>query len=517
MAVTLGQTQISGISIPVGDISGNVVTTQYLDANGTKPNITYISRCGHNSLFILADGILYSTAATAGSFGNATTGRGLSGTQPQNGLESLKQVPIPTTYPIVQVGAGYHCFAFALDSAGNLFTWGTNSSGQCGNGTVAAIPTPILVATGVVKVYDDPSNGSFDVTNSRLFILKTDGYVYGTGYNGYGALGIGSTTNASVFTRIKQVGGVDFAANSIVSLWNLGSIYGMTMLQTTDGHIWVAGYNGYGQLGIGSVTSATYFTDTSGAWNGGDYTMVIRKVGGTWGWYDNVTVTAYGTTIVWASNPSGVHSIRSSGFNAWGSIGNNTVTQQNSPVAITVGTGLIADMATFGGGPCSVHVLLTNGALYAWGYNGLGQLGVNDTVQRNLPTVVFASGIRRLLHHGFNGYSQPHYALAFIEDTSGIIYASGYNGCGQLGVGDATQRNVFTKCLISDCAPKVPDSIKFLGQTMSQPAQTAMFAVTSDNTIYGWGVNNQYSITRQSTNHVYAPLHFTLEKGERRY
>ena len=518
MAVTLGSNQISGLVTPTGDISGNVVTSQYMELNATRPNVTFISRCGHNSLFILADGIMYSTSASAGVYNNNTTGRGLSGIATGYGLDGMKQVPVPTTYPIASAGGGWHGVAWALDTAGQLFTWGINTVGQCGNGTVAAIPNPILVATGVVKVYDDPSNGSYDVNYNRLFILKTDGYVYAAGYNGYGQLGIGSTTNASVFTKIVQTGGISFPANSIVSLWNLGSVYGMTIAQTTDGHIWVCGLNNYGQLGLGSTANASFFTDTSGVWNGNDYTMVIQKVGGGWGYLDSAA-QSHGTVLMWLKNPGGTDILRTCGSNVWGGIGDGTAVNITTPKAptITLGTNVIADIATCGGGPVTIHVLLTSGALWGWGYNSYGQLGVNSVATVSTPTQIFASGVRRLLHHGLNGYNYSYFAQSIIELTDGSIYVTGYNGVGQLGVGDATQRQVFVPCLINNYIRKVPGAVKFIGHSQVQSQHDVFVAVTANNTIYAWGVNNYNGVTIQTTNHVYYPVQFTLNKGKRNY
>ena len=515
MAVTLNQNQISGIVISAGDVSGNVITTEYMESSATRPNITYVSNFGHNSLFILADGVVYSTSGTQGHSNN-TTGRGTGGTTQSYGLDGLKQVPIPTSYPIVQVGGGYYAYAFALDSAGQLFTWGVNSVGTCGVSTVTQIPYPVLAATGVVKVYDDPSNGNYDQTSTRLFILKTDGYVYGTGYNGLGALGINSTTNVSVFTKILQTGGISFPANSIRSLWNLGTLYGMTVIQTTDGHIWVAGYNGYGQLGIGSTTNATLFTDTSGAWNGGDYTQVLQKVGGGFGYYDTAANSSC-TCVMWMANPSGVHLIKTCGCSTWGSLGNGGVTQVNStPYTVNVGTGTIADIATTGGGPLTIHVLKSDGTLYGWGHNGLGEVGIGTTAATPSPTIV-NTGVNRLFMHGFTNHTYSYRVTMFMEKTDGTIWCTGWNGNGELGVGDITQRNGWTLALINAYIPMVAGYIKFCTSYQATSGATVTLVVTGNNTIYAWGYNGTSAVTWQSATNALYPMEFALPRGERTY
>jgi alpha-tubulin suppressor-like RCC1 family protein len=64
------------------------------------------------------------------------------------------------------------------------------------------------------------------------------------GYNGYGQLGNGSTTNRSTPVVVSGVRNVrDIAAGTV-----------HTLLLLDDGTVRAVGYNGYGQLGDGSTT-----------------------------------------------------------------------------------------------------------------------------------------------------------------------------------------------------------------------------------------------------------------------
>ncbi|MBY9081309.1 RCC1 domain-containing protein, partial [Paenibacillus sp. CGMCC 1.18879] len=71
--------------------------------------------------------------------------------------------------------------------------------------------------------------------------------------------------------------------------------------------------------------------------------------------------------------------------------------------------------------------LKSDGSVWAWGYNGGGQLGDNSTTQRSVPVQV--TGLTEVTAiAGGNNHS-----LALKSD--GSVWAWGYNGGGQLGDG----------------------------------------------------------------------------------
>ena len=80
-------------------------------------------------------------------------------------------------------------------------------------------------------------------------------------------------------------------------------------------------------------------------------------------------------------------------------------------------------------GGCHTLALTEAGALYAWGYNDYGQLGIGNTVDQNAPVKI----------EGFDGdaikqiVTGAHHTLALTE--AGALYAWGDNQYGQLGIG----------------------------------------------------------------------------------
>ncbi|MZG88400.1 RCC1 repeat-containing protein, partial [Staphylococcus aureus] len=75
--------------------------------------------------------------------------------------------------------------------------------------------------------------------------LKSDGTVWAWGYNGYGQLGDGSTTNRS--TPVQVSGLTDVIA--------IAGGYYHTIALKSDGTVWAWGHNEGGQLGDGSTTN----------------------------------------------------------------------------------------------------------------------------------------------------------------------------------------------------------------------------------------------------------------------
>lgn len=75
----------------------------------------------------------------------------------------------------------------------------------------------------------------------------------------------------------------------------------------------------------------------------------------------------------------------------------------------------------------------TNGALYSTGYNNYGQLGLNDTANRNSFTLV-SSGWNIISYQELPKFGGGSYhSLSVLLNES--LYATGYNNYGQLGLG----------------------------------------------------------------------------------
>jgi alpha-tubulin suppressor-like RCC1 family protein len=78
-------------------------------------------------------------------------------------------------------------------------------------------------------------------------------------------------------------------------------------------------------------------------------------------------------------------------------------------------------------------LLLETGEVYARGYNGLGQLGLGDTRSRNSWQRVAVPGVVRTI------VASAYHSFLHLE--TGEVYACGDNDYGQLGLGDYQSRS----------------------------------------------------------------------------
>lgn len=501
-------TKVLSGSLATGFISGNTTAMTFnapvdvLKANSIRMNgITKLSKAGgYNAFLMLHNNTVYTCGGNQGTYNTYCLGRGTS--YPNNmGFDSMRSVAFPNeSGTIIDAGlsSGY-AFAYALFANGNLYTWGYNGYGQCGLGHTSQVYVPTLAATGVTNVYVHPSNGDYGL-NSKTIIRKTDGYLYATGYNGNGQLGLGDTTNRSSFTQITSLG------TSILSCWNMGSDYGCIVVQKSDYTIWVAGYNGYGQLGTNDTTTYSTPQNVTTNWGGGSNKTLVKVFGGFGRHYGSGA-----DALSWMGmliDDGTTNFVRTAGYGGNGAVGNGGTSNYSLPQSPNYGTGRIADVAGGSGGIGHVHLLKTDGSLWAWGYNGYGQLGVGDTTNRNSP-VLIGSGYSALMSDCLTNEVYCYYAQTFVRKTDGSLWSCGYNGYGMLGVGDTSDRSSFTRVLLPN---------NFITSDMgwyptSYPVMS-FIALSSDGRLYAWGHNSAYAISGEGyTGNITSPIQIRLPLG----
>ena len=154
------------------------------------------------------------------------------------------------TSGITDIAAGY-IQACAVKN-GAAYCWGYNTSGQLGDGTATQRATPVAVSPTTEATPTTFSSGVIDVENSETdpastCITKQTGKIYCTGYNGYGQLGNGNTTQQSVPAPATQLAGSVTAAS-----------FGQNHLCVINGgKVSCVGYNADGEFGNGTTANST--------------------------------------------------------------------------------------------------------------------------------------------------------------------------------------------------------------------------------------------------------------------
>ncbi|PKL30786.1 hypothetical protein CVV43_05370, partial [Candidatus Saccharibacteria bacterium HGW-Saccharibacteria-1] len=324
-----------------------------------------------------------------------------------------------TTFKQIASGAEHSC---GLTKQGLIYCWGNNSYGQLGNASSTVSTKPVQVDTSgvlqnksIVKIAVGGYSGTYGVSVA----IDSNGKVYSWGYNGYGQLGNGTTTSSNVPVEVNSIGTLSGKAIKDIS----AGPFHVTAL-STENKLYSWGYNAQGQLGNNSTTNSSLPVAvlSTGALLNKNITKVKSSS------HYTVALDSDGKAYAW-------------GYNAFGQLGDNSTTNRLAPVAVNV-AGVLAgknlvDIAAENHDSGYGHTLAadSDGAVYAWGYNGYGQLGNNSTANSLVPVTVTNTGAlsgRKIVSvaAASNAGSVGH-SLAM--DDNGDVYGWGYNGYGQLG------------------------------------------------------------------------------------
>ncbi len=379
----------------IGQLGIGNTTTQLAPVNTGQTNVVYLSAFYRNSIIVKSTD--YDIYCSTGDNGNGQIGDETYTNKTVFTCVDLTPTVISgLSFPASKVTSGYQHTA-AIRNDGSLWAWGYNGQGQLGDGTTTNKNYPVKVgsATNWVQV----SGGYYHTA-----AVRSDGTLWTWGYNGYGQLGDGTTTNRSTPVQVPGTNWVKVDCG----------IYHTVALKS-DGTLWAWGYNFYGQLGNGTTTNSAgpvQISSFSGWLNvsaGGYHTLAVKGDGSLWSW----------------------------GYNGYGQLGDGTTADRAVPGPVSgVTANTIVDVSA---GFNHSAVVLTNGSVLTWGYNGNGQLG-NGTFT-NSATAVSAAGISTAVEVEA---SENH---TLIRLSNGTLRACGYNGNGALGDGTTTTRNTPVTCV----------------------------------------------------------------------
>lgn len=135
--------------------------------------------------------------------------------------------------------------AGALTSAGVVYDWGIDSSGQLGKAGATYSDVPVRVkirdTSPVTQYVQGGSNGG----NGQSMVMLADGSLYAWGNDAWSQLGDGDTTPRHTPKQIQPPSGVTYRT--------LASGGATSYAIDTQGNVWAWGQDSYGQVGNGKA------------------------------------------------------------------------------------------------------------------------------------------------------------------------------------------------------------------------------------------------------------------------
>ena len=408
---------------------------------GALTNWSMVSICVNAVLATKTDGTLWAWGDNYG---------GYLGLSDRTTRSSPTQVGTLTTW--AKVACGYsHTIAVKTD--GTLWSWGRNNYGQLGLGDITDRSSPVQV--GTLTTWARPTCAS-----QSTFIIKTDGTAWACGYNAGRILGTNNTVDTAT-SSVVQIGSLttwkyissgaqhSLALKTDGTLWGWGSGYWNNIDPTTN-------VNGYASpILISSLTTWSQIVACAYSSSGN---QVSGAIGTRYSWGKNSvgqlgTVTTLSLGLSNTSSPvqvgalttwTQVSSARRStlaiqtngtlwswGDNYTGSLGLGL--PSSAVISSPQQVGTLTTWKQVSANENLVAAIKTDGTLWTWGANAVGQTGLNNIIPSSSPVQVGALT-------NWKQVSTSNTSFVALK-TDGTMWTCGDNSSGQLGIGSIVSRS----------------------------------------------------------------------------
>lgn len=379
-----------------------------------------------------------------------------------------------------EIASGEH--AVLLKSDGTVWTWGNNTYGQLGNGTIAQSlePVQVLDTNGVDKLKDVIGVAS---GLHHSVALKKDGTVVTWGYNAHGELGEGTKGHQSIPKYV-----IDEQGNKLTGIIKISAGNYHTVALKEDGTVWTWGNNSYGQLGVNNFVAKPYAVQVKDTTGKGFLANIADVSAGA----EN-TVALTHDKEVWAW-----------GYNYYGQLGTGSATRGSNAASRSLPTprkSNITGVDQIMCGTYHVTVIKEDGTIWGWGYNGHGELSQGTTTEYYLNPVQMKldadTYLKDVVDMGRARFS-VHFKL-----KDGTVLGVGYNGCGQLGNNEIADTVIYPVEMKNVYGETYNDKFMYLGK--GNAANTSYF-IRKDGTIFGTGTQSQNRMLNTRTTNITTPL-----------
>ena len=302
-----------------------------------------------------------------------------------------------STWANVQTSV-YNDVVVGIKTDGTLWGWGSKFKKTSSASGFSSNFTFNTATTGIQRVWT-----KIEHVNQGYMGLTSTGELYAWGFNasGYGALGLGART-------VGQGAPRKIGSTTSWTQFSLGTQHAAAI--RPDGSLWTWGLNSSGQLGLNdTVTYASPKQVGTSSWTavaaGPNFTLAIKSDGSLWTW-------GFGGTST--------NNI----------LGDNGSASRSSPVQLMAGNTFTKIAASTSN---SKYAIQSTGALWWWGYATAGESGLAfGIIQGTTPSKIGTSSWTQVAA----GYTTVH-----MIRTDGALFASGNNSTGQLGDGTVIHKS----------------------------------------------------------------------------
>lgn len=346
--------------------------------------------------------------------------------------------------------------AFVLSSAVSALAVPTPNRGPDTGGTTVAVEAP-----------EGLTFTSISAGGGHSLAIGSDGKTYAWGLNASGQLGDGSGVSQKYPVEVAMPDGVTFT--EVYAGHEFSLAYG------DDGKAYTWGLNTSGQLGDGTFDSRP-IPGPVAVPAGVSFTSVTAGGAHVLAFGDDGKVYAWGTNLS-------------------GQLGDDSRTDRNAPVEVLVPAGV--SFTSLAPGFEHSLALGDDGKVYAWGWNGSGQIGTG--VGSFLLTPVEVSTPSGLTFTKVRAHGDSSFAFA----NDGTVYGWGGNYDGRLGNGEST--NQFLPIEVA-----APAGVTFVELSAGE---THTLALGSDGNTYAWGSNSLGQLGDGSGTNQLVPVEVAVPSG----
>ena len=345
-----------------------------------------------------------------------------------------RSYPVQTAFPpgtadMTYVCGNYDYSTVSIDSDGKFWAWGQNDQGDIGRGNTTNTLVPYCASDNTSNTINGKTVIQYAPCKSAdnylsHMVLTSDGKVHCSGYNGYGQLGRGDTTQRTNFGEVIVISDIIQIARGSE---RYTSCYALKEVTNGNNQVYAWGHNGEGRLGNGNTSQQNVPTQLT-AMNG----VNIVKIG-------------CGSRSGWALDDTG--DLWTWGYNGYGNLGRNGTSTNTTSYTPAVALSGVSDVY-MGGNHRSYDYTMaikTDKTLWATGDNTYGCLGTaNNTTDRSTfaqckkDASNYITGITKVVCGGYGSYN---FTIALDED--GVAWSTGYSGNGQLGRGTNAGTNYY--------------------------------------------------------------------------